>query len=66
MTDSELVGRVEVLVDGASVKRVLAALSMVCEMKAGHIRESWQDEELSREWHKVACAIERLEGKTEV
>lgn len=57
--DRDLDRKAEEMIDGASVERVLDALSRVCYEKSDHIRSSYQDMGLAREWMKAARVIER-------
>lgn len=47
----------ESLVDSDGVVGVLALLGAVCDDKANHIRENWQDEGLAKEWERAGTAI---------
>lgn len=47
----------ENLVDSMSIIGVLDALEDICYMKAGHLRENWQDETSAKHWEKRARQI---------
>lgn len=40
----------EALIDAANLGAVVCALSEICDAKAEHIREAWQDEPIARQW----------------
>lgn len=47
----------ETLIDHASLKDVLMALSEICAEKAEHIEANWQDKHLARRWNTMCGAI---------
>ena len=47
----------EGLVDSAGLAIVLVALSNICNAKADHVREAWQDEALAARWEAAAVRI---------
>lgn len=47
----------EEMIDKSSVKRVVGLVAEVCELKAQHIRENWQDMGLARAWEHDAKAL---------
>lgn len=49
--------RVEQLIDELSVKQVFQLIEDICQSKAEHIRENWQDHELAEEWDKTATLM---------
>lgn len=49
----------EHMIDSVGLSNVIAALASVCQDKALHIRDSWQDEPLARLWAKQAGLIDR-------
>lgn len=58
-----LADRLEHLVDEASLRNVLQALSAVCAAKAEHLETNWQDQRSARVWHRSARACDRLADK---
>ena len=48
----------ELAVDRYGVKYVLEALSTVCELKALHIKENWDDVALAKRWYAVSHRID--------
>lgn len=48
----------ERMIDARSVAAVLAIVADVCQEKAQHIRENWQDEELAQAWERAARRVE--------
>lgn len=52
----------EVLVDRYGLTRTLEALAEICEEKACHVAENWQDEKLATQWDKAADAIDTFTG----
>ena len=57
MDSKQLTDAVESLVDSTNVKAVLSALATVCEDKATHVADTWQDLRLAREWNRAAKCI---------
>ena len=49
-TFDNLIDDVESLVDRTDLDSVLEALEEMCYLKAEHVREDWQDENLARVW----------------
>ena len=52
-----LTGKLEQLVEQASVESVLNALADLCWTKAQHIQSRYDDYELARAWRKVSHRI---------
>ena len=56
----------EKIVDQTNVMAVLEMLVEVCELKAEHIRENWQDEGLAKRWTHdakiIATAARRVQN----
>ena len=48
---------VEEMVDKSSVKRVVTLVAEVCELKAQHVKEAWQDAGLAKTWEHDAKAL---------
>lgn len=53
----------ESIVDQFGMVITLNLLAKICEGKADHIRENWQDEGLATRWQRRADLIERLAAK---
>jgi hypothetical protein len=53
----------EAFVDAHSIKGVLQMLQSISYAKADHIRDSWQDLQLSRQWELVGHKIGSLADK---
>ena len=47
----------EQFIDGSSLFAVLEMIQVICEEKAQHIRENWQEDALARDWEKAANRI---------
>lgn len=47
---TEAMERLESYVDHVGLANVLYALEFICEAKASHIEENWQDRGLARAW----------------
>ena len=58
--------KLEEFVDTTSVKRVLLALSSICDGKAAHISQNWQDMPLAKTWMKVSKQIQKLADRITV
>ena len=50
----------EELIDKKRLWVVLMAIAFVCDEKAAHIRETWQDEITALAWEKQARKIETI------
>jgi hypothetical protein len=50
----------EDMIDKHSVQQVLFAIADICEAKAGHIAENWQDDASAKAWTAEARKISRL------
>ena len=50
----------EMLMDREGLPDVLKAIAEICAEKAGHVRETWQDEKLAAQWDRAANAIEHV------
>jgi hypothetical protein len=49
---------IEALIDRYNLAAVLEAVADVCEDKAQHIRENWQDEPTSRLWQYASRKVQ--------
>lgn len=47
----------EALIDAENVKAIMHHMVTVCEDKAQHVEENWQDRKLAGEWSKAAKRI---------
>lgn len=56
----------EQLIDRTSVEAVLQALSAICDAKAEHIRENWQDDTTAGCWRYAARQVDKAIAKVEV
>lgn len=61
MMESTLEG----MVDRAGVRAVLSALANVCNGKAAHLLEAWQDSSTSASWEKVEAGLDRVRSKAQ-
>jgi hypothetical protein len=48
---------IEEMIDKSSVKRVVTLVAEVCELKAQHVQEAWQDSGLAKTWEHDAKAL---------
>jgi hypothetical protein len=53
----------ENIIDRSSVREVLNAIGVICQEKAAHIAENWQDEALSMKWDRAGEKIRDFAGK---
>ena len=53
-------GDLEALIDLHGLANVIATIMDICQEKAEHIRENWQDEPLAQRWEKVAEMLEKI------
>jgi hypothetical protein len=58
--------QLEGIVDRSTVKHILETLATICQEKAQHIRENWQDRELAKEWQHTAMWINSIVQKVTV
>ena len=54
------------VLDKTSVEEILQALADICEAKASHIRENWQDTLLEASWLKMGNRLNTLSGKAHI
>jgi hypothetical protein len=54
MSKRNITFELEAIIDTTSLQSVLIGLELVCEEKAYHILENWQDKELATQWFKAA------------
>ncbi len=47
----------EQCIDGSSLSAVLEMIEVICEEKAQHISENWQDEGLAKMWIRAAKRV---------
>lgn len=50
---TKAVAILEQLVDEVGLQTALDALTIVCNEKAAHVDQNWQDEHLSRNWSEM-------------
>jgi len=50
----------EGLIDKCTLFEVLAALSVICGDKAGHLRENWQDKVTAATWDRASKKLGSL------
>ena len=50
----------ERLVDAHGLTSVVEWLAEVCDLKAQHIRENWQDEGLAKAWDREAWSLKKV------
>jgi hypothetical protein len=50
MERNDLAMKLETLVDHSSLAEIVDCLSAICELKADHIREHWQDTSTANAW----------------
>jgi hypothetical protein len=56
----------EGMLDRRQLSGVLAELAAICDGKAQHISENWQDEPLARAWSRHARLLETFARKVTV
>jgi len=66
MTQDQIKTQLEQMIDSNSVSVVLLFLAEVCDQKAEHIRENWQDKSLAKTWQKPANQVRTLSGNIEI
>lgn len=60
---SERVERLEAIVDAYGLAETISALSIVCNEKAGHIQETWQDAGLARLWANFSNKLDAMAAR---
>ncbi len=59
MTHKEIEDALEAMIDAQGMVAVMTALVNICDGKAMHLVENWQDRATGRVWHKGAKAIDK-------
>jgi len=59
----ELSKSIESMIDTHGILGVIDALSNVCQLKAQHLEETWQDSEAVKEWIATANALRKTPYK---
>lgn len=49
--------RIEALIDETSLAEVLGAISQICDEKASHIDDNWQDKRLAKAWDRASAKL---------
>lgn len=66
MNYDELKIQLEALLDRSDPYSVLLALSEICQEKAEHIAENWQDASLARTWRQASIAVSKSLSNTSI
>lgn len=59
--DSNTARHLESLIDANGLAAVLDCIGEICRLKADHIRETWQDRALARQWDRVAKRLDTMQ-----
>jgi hypothetical protein len=68
MTEVRTLGQIEAasrletlerMIDSATLHDVLVALAIVCNDKADHLRENWQDKVQANAWERLGTRLDR-------
>lgn len=59
----EMRDKLETIMDASSVQSMLDMMATICELKADHIRENWQDQQTARVWDQAARALRAASKK---
>ena len=62
----ESIERIESEIDSRSLQMVLQAIETICDEKAQHIRENWQDEGLAQLWEQAAMVMSKASNNQAV
>lgn len=65
MDEQKLRDAIEALIDKTTLCAVIDALATVCDEKASHIRETWQDNETARAWDDAGGKLAKLGTRVE-
>lgn len=57
---------IETMIDQDDLSSVLDEISTICEEKAQHIAENWQDGALEMAWHRAGLAVGRCAHNPDV
>jgi hypothetical protein len=60
---TKLQNEVEALLDRHPIDELVAALAEVCDLKASHVLENWQDKHLAKLWQRNAIALNQVQAK---
>ncbi len=63
MAKEDLILQLEQFVDKHGLLHVITALDLMCTEKAAHIRASYQDEPLAKNWDRAANALYTASSK---
>lgn len=63
MKISETKDQLEKLMDVLTLPGLLQVAAQICEEKASHLRENWQDERAAKLWEKNAKQLSAVSGK---
>ena len=58
-SESEAREVLEALIDIRGLPAVVGLIAEVCQAKANHLRENWQDEGMARGWEQHAKVIDK-------
>ena len=61
---SDAMLQLEAMVDRVGVRNVLWALEHICDAKATHIAENWQDTVTAKAWTKLAGRMHKVAHDT--
>lgn len=63
LDDKQLQDRLEGLIDGNNMERVLEALQHVCSEKADHIASNWQDKNAAKPWTRQSKLLDKARAE---
>lgn len=55
----ELGEQLEAIIDSLTLSETVVLFVEICQEKAEHIKENWQDENLAKTWSKAASRLEK-------
>jgi hypothetical protein len=59
IAEQQFKSELESLIDSKGLGYILNSLVDICNGKADHVLENWQDKELYRQWSKTANKLDR-------
>jgi hypothetical protein len=65
ITESVFKNQLEQLIDSKGLGHILNQLVDICNEKADHCLENWQDKELYRQWSKTATKLDNYRLRLE-
>ena len=59
MEKGDMLFDIEEMIDRSGLQHVLELIAMICNGKADHLRENWQDARTARVWERAGQTVEK-------